>query len=74
LPTSWLLLAYEFRQKADPYKHIPGLINGEDDWHGFDAAWIINSHATLVGGYGILGRLANSKADNAWWLQVKYEL
>jgi hypothetical protein len=74
LPASWALVAYEFRQKTDPYKKIPGLINGEDSWHGFDASWIINSHATLVGGYGIFGNLANSKADNAWWLQVKYEI
>ena len=75
LPTSWLLLAYEFRQKADPYgDKLKPLINGEDDWHGFDVAWIINSHATLVGGYGIFGTLANSTANNAWWLQAKYEL
>jgi len=74
LPTSWLLLAYEFRQNSNPYKQIPGLIENADDWHAFDVGWIINSHATLVGGYGIFGTLANSTANNAWWLQVKYEL
>lgn len=73
LPTDWLLLAYEFRQKDDPYGTIPGLINGEDNWQAIDASWIINKHATLVAGVGNFGTLANSNADGAWWLQFKYE-
>lgn len=73
LPTSWLLLAFELRQNGNPYKEIPGLIEHADDWYGVDLGWIINSRATLVGGYGIFGTLANSTANNAWWLQVKYE-
>jgi hypothetical protein len=73
LPTDWLLVAYEFRQKSDPYNEIPGLINGEDNWHAIDVSWIINKHATLVGGYGVFGDLADSKADGAWWLQLKFE-
>jgi len=48
-------LAYEFRQKPDPYAQIPGLIGHEDDWHGFDAAVILSEQATFCAGYGIFG-------------------
>ena len=73
LPTDWLLVAYEFRQKTDPYKTIPGLINGEDNWHAIDVSWLINKNATLVGGYGVFGTLADSEASGAWWIQLKFE-
>lgn len=73
LATDWLVLAYEFRQKTDPYAQIPGVINGEDNWHAFDAGIILNKHSTLVAGYGLFGTLANSEADKAWWLQFKHE-
>ena len=74
LPTDWLVLAYEYRNKPRGYNgNIPGLIDQESDWHAFDASWIINKRATLVAGYGIFGNLANSKANSAWWLQIKYE-
>jgi len=73
LPTDWLLVAYEYRQKRDPYGQIPGLIDAEDNWHALDVSWIINKHATLVAGWGDFGTLANSNADGAWWLQLKYE-
>ena len=74
IPTSWLLLAYEYRQKGDPYGVIPGLVGKEDDWHAVDASWLINSHATLVAGWGAFGTLANTKENGAWFLQFKYEL
>jgi len=73
VPTDWLLVAYEFRQKSSPYGQIPGLIGDEDNWHALDVSWIINKHATLVAGYGVFGTLANSEANNAFWLQLKYE-
>jgi hypothetical protein len=74
LPTDWLLVAYEYRNKPRGFSaDIPGLINQEQDWHAFDVSWLINKRATLVAGYGIFGNLANSKANSAWWLQVKYE-
>jgi hypothetical protein len=73
LPLDRVLVAYEFRQKADPYGQIPGLIDGEDNWHAFDAALILNNNSTLVAGYGIFGTLANTNADGAWWLQLKHE-
>ena len=82
LPFDKLLLAYEFRQKTSPYGTIgPGgtidvpnlLIGGENNWHGFDIGYIASKHTTLVGGFGIFGNLANTTANNAWWLQLKYE-
>jgi hypothetical protein len=82
LPFDKLLLAYEFRQKSSPYGTIgPGgtidlpneLIGSENNWHGFDIGYIIDKHTTLVGGFGIFGNLANANANDAWWLQLKYE-
>jgi hypothetical protein len=82
LPFDKWLVAYEFRQHSSPYGNIgPGgtiatpttLIGVENNWNGFDLAYIISNHATLVGGLGLFGNLANEKADNAWWLQLKYE-
>jgi hypothetical protein len=53
---------------------IPNLLIGEENnWHGFDIGYIINKHTTLVGGFGIFGNLANTTANDAWYLQLKYE-
>ena len=73
LPLDNVAVAYEFRQKTDPYGQIPGLINGEDNWHAFDLGLILNKNTTLVAGYGIFGTLANASADGAWWLHLKHE-
>jgi len=73
LPTNWLLVAYEFRQKANPYEKIPGLVGDEDNWQAIDVSWIVNEHATVVGGWGMFGNLANTVEDGAWFLQFKYE-
>ena len=73
LPTDWLLVAYEFRQKANPYHQIPGLVGDEDNWHAIDVSWIINEHITLVAGWGAFGNMVNTEENGAWWLQFKYE-
>jgi hypothetical protein len=77
LPLDKWLFAYEFRQKASPYDTITlndeVIIGGENNWHAFDAAYIISKHTTLVAGYGIFGNLANADANSNWWLQLKYE-
>jgi hypothetical protein len=77
LPFDRLLLAYEFRQKSSPYGTIvlnnETIIGGENNWHAFDVGFIINKHATFVAGAGILGNLANTYADGAWFMQLKYE-
>ncbi len=77
-----LMIAYEFRQKTSPYGTIgPGgtvnvpnvLIGDENNWHAFSLAYILSKRATLVGGMGLFGNLANAEANDAWWLQLKYE-
>jgi hypothetical protein len=78
LPWDKVLVAYEFRQNADPYGKIPNgvggyLIGAEDNWSAFDLALIVNKHSTLVAGWGLLGNLANTEANNSWFLQYKYE-
>ena len=73
LPAGNILLAYEIRQKKSPLGQIPGLIGDEDTWHALDASYILNSHSTLVAGYGRFGTLANADANNAWWVQFKNE-
>jgi len=73
LPTNWLLVAYEYRGKSNPYDEIPGLIEDEDDWHAVDVSWIVNSHATLVAGWGAFGNVTNETENETWWLQAKYE-
>jgi hypothetical protein len=49
------------------------VINGEDDWQGFDVAYIMNKRTTLCVGTGMFGTLANDEVNNAWWAQLKYE-
>ena len=73
LPTDWLLVAYEFRQKRNQYDEIPGLVEDEDNWNAIDVSWIINKNTTLVAGWGALGNMVNSRENGAWWLQFKYE-
>lgn len=73
LPVDQLALAYEYRMKENPYDDIPGLVEGEDDWHVFSANWIINDHLTLTGLYGTFGTIANGNEDCVLGVQVKYE-
>ena len=74
LPLDNLLVAYEFRQKTDPYNlNLAPLIGTEDNWHAIDVGLIMNKYSTLVVGYGHFGNLANNNADGAWWFQLKYE-
>jgi hypothetical protein len=73
LATDRLVLAYEFRQKPDPYARIATVIEEEDSWHGFDVAVILSDQATFAAGYGIFGKVVNTDVNSAWWLQLKYE-
>jgi hypothetical protein len=73
MPTDWLLIAYEFRGKEDPYGEIRGLVGNEDNWNAIDVSWIINKHATLVVGYGAFGTVVNTQENDAFWIQFKYE-
>lgn len=73
VPTDWLAVAYEFRQKRDQYDTIPHLVKGEDNWHTILVAWLINDRASLAAVYGHLGDIANTTENRAFGLQFKYE-
>jgi len=73
LPFDWLVLAYEFRQKPDPYAQIPGLIGDEDHWHAFDAIFLLNDQTAFTAGYGNFATIANTEENGIWWLQLKHE-
>jgi hypothetical protein len=73
LPKDRLLVAYEYRQKTNPYDEIAGLVEDEDDWHAVDVSWIVSSHTTLVAGWGAFGNVTNESENETWWLQGKYE-
>jgi hypothetical protein len=71
--TDRLVVAYEYRQKHNPYDVIPGLLNGEDDWHTVCAALILNQHSTFAVGWGHFGMMCNEVANGVWLVQLKYE-
>lgn len=77
LPFERWVFGYEFRQKSSPYGEIvmnnETLVGDEDNWHAFDAGYIINKHTTLCAGAGIFGNLANCDANSSWFMQLKYE-
>lgn len=79
LPWDKILVAYEFRQKANPFSGTIAngaggyLVGDEDNWHAFDLGLIVNPHSTLVAGWGMFGNLANTEANNSWFVQLKYE-
>ena len=73
MPTDWLILGYEFRQKESPYDKIPGLIGEEDNWHAFSVSWMASKHLTISALYGLTGHVANASADKTLGLQIKWE-
>ena len=72
LPTDWLAVGYEFRQKSNPYDQIPGLVGEENNWHVV-AVGLILKDWTICVGWAHLGTLANSSGNGAWAIQAKYE-
>lgn len=75
--TDKLLLAAEYRQKPDLLdqcfaggKH---LIKAENDWWDICLAYILNDHTTIAGGYANFGNVLNTRENNVWALQIKYE-
>jgi hypothetical protein len=73
LVTDKIMVAYEFRQKTDPYGTIPGLIGTESNWHAIDLAYIFDKNTTFVAGWGALGVLADTTENGAWYFQLKHE-
>jgi len=73
LPTDWLILAYEVRQKNNPYTEINGLLGDDDWWQAFSAGWMVNDNLTLTAVWGMLGNVLNARADNTLAIQAKWE-
>jgi len=73
LITDWLGVAYEYRQKKNPYDTLGRLVGKEGAWQAVDIAFIVNPHITFAVGWLCAGNVANGRADNGWGFQLKYE-
>jgi hypothetical protein len=73
LPVDWMAIAYEYRQKKDPYGTLGRLVGREGAWQAVDLAFIVNPHLTFAVGWLCAGNVANGRADNGWGFQLKYE-
>jgi len=73
LPTDFIVLGYEFRQKENPYNIVKDLVGKEDNWHAFSVSWIVNNRLTFSAVYGMMGNVANARTDDALGLQLKFE-
>ena len=71
--TDRLLVAAEYRQKPDDLRRVGGLVGAEHDWWVLAAAYIVNDHMTISGGYGHFGNILNHEENASWALQVKWE-
>jgi hypothetical protein len=73
LITDWLAIAYEYRQKKNPYSTLGTLVGKEGAWQAVDFAFILNPHLTFAVGWLCAGNVANGRVDNGWGFQLKYE-
>ena len=71
--TDRLLVAAEYRQKPDKLDRCLNLVGAEHDWWTLAAAYIVNDHMTVSGGYGHFGNILNHEENASWALQVKWE-
>jgi hypothetical protein len=69
----WAWVAFEYRQKRNPYGHIDDLVRAEQDWFTAGVAFILNNHATATAGYGHFGNVLNRVENYGWALSAKYE-
>ena len=73
LPTDRLALAYEFRQKENPYSTLNEIIDKEDNWHCFSVSYVLSNNWTITGLAITAGNIANARADCSLGVQLKYE-
>jgi len=70
-------LAFEYRQKRNPYGTITiggnQLVRAEEDWFTAGVAFIANKHATITAGYGYFGNVLNTRETAAFAVSAKYE-
>ena len=73
LITDWLAIAYEYRQKKNPYNTLGTLVGKEGAWQAVDLAFILSDRLTFAVGWLCAGNVANGRVDNGWGFQLKYE-
>jgi len=77
LLTDWLGIAYEYRQKKNPYDTLTiggnHLVRKEGAWQAVDLAFILSDRLTFAVGWLCAGPVANGRVDNGWGFQLKYE-
>lgn len=73
LITDWMAVAYEYRQKKNPYERLGSLVGREDAWQAVDLAFIVTDRLTFAVGWLCAGNVANGRVDNGWGFQLKYE-
>jgi hypothetical protein len=49
LITDRVIGAFEYRQKPNEYRKVPGLVEREDDWWTLCAGYVFNDHFTVAG-------------------------
>jgi len=76
----WLAVSYDFRRNQQALSDSapgaippPGLLRGEENWNGIGVALILSENLTIEGGFAWLGNIANTEADGAWGVGVKWE-
>jgi len=73
LITDWMAVAYEYRQKKNPYQTLGSLVGREEAWQAVDLAFIVTDRLTFAVGWLCAGNVANGRVDNGWGFQLKYE-
>ena len=73
LVTDQLAVAYEFRQKNNPYDSLDNIIEDEDNWHTIAIGYVFNDRLTVSAGWGHFGNIFNTDENCVWGIQVKYE-
>lgn len=71
--TDRLVAGAEYRQQPDNYTPINGLLAHEDDWWSVVAAYVVNDHLTVSGGYFALGDVLDEENSNGYALKAKWE-
>jgi len=71
--TSSFAVAAEYKQQPRDYQAIGNLVKAEGDWVTLDAAYVVNKHLTLAGGYGHFGNVLNHRSNGVWGFTTKWE-
>jgi len=71
--TDWLVVAYEYRQKKNPYRRLGDIVGKEDSWHTVCLAFILSDRLAFATGWGHFGNVVNDRERGVWGFQLKYE-